>query len=90
MCVYVDSHLRIQFDLTGFFREGDCDGLHVYMYAVSLDSNFSVTCLKYINDVTYQLLHGMHPCINTAINTGDIGLFSSGSDMIHISDDDVL
>ena len=40
--------------------------------------------------VTKQLLHGMHPCIDTAFNIGDTGLFSSGSDMIFISDDDVL
>ena len=31
VCVYVDSHHRFQFNLTGFVREGDGGGLHVCM-----------------------------------------------------------
>ena len=32
----------------------------------------------------------MHPCMDIALNIGDMGLFSSGSYMIYIFDDDVL
>ena len=35
MCVYVDSHLRFQFNLTGLLGRGDGGGLHV-LYVSSL------------------------------------------------------
>ena len=49
-----------------------------------------MTGLKQINDVTYQLLHDMHSCIDTALNIDDTGPFSLGNDMIYICDDGVL